>query len=77
MKGNILIFDRATCHFTESINTLFDKYSSNYVLIPPVQTRFSHPLDIENNKVFKENIYKKYKDFKISTALEEKLLLII
>ena len=77
LKGNILIFDRATCHFTESINTLFDKYSSNYVLIPPGQTRFLQPLDIGVNKVFKENIYKKNNDFNLSTALEEKLLLII
>ena len=75
MKGNILIFDRETSHFTEDINTLFDKYSSNYVLIPPGKTRFLQPLDIGINKVFKENIYKKYNDFKLSTALEEKVTL--
>ena len=33
------------------------------------------PLDIRVNKVFKENIYKKYNDFKLSTALEKKVIL--
>ena len=75
MEGNILIFNLSTSHFSEDINKLFDKYSSNYVLIPPGQTWFLQPLDIRVNKVFKENIYKKYNDFKLSTALEKKVIL--
>ena len=77
MKGKILIFDRETSHFSEDINRFFDKYSSNYVLIPPGQIRFFYPLEIGVNKVFKKIYTKNIMILNIQLLLKKKLLFII
>ena len=77
LKGKILIFDRETSHFSEDINRFFDKYSSNYVLIPPGQIRFFHPLEIGVNKVFKKIYTKNIMILNIQLLLKKKSLFII
>ena len=67
VKGNVIIFDRATSHYDQDNIELFKMNESNFILIPAGQTRFVQPLDVGVNKVFKDSIYKKYNEFKLST----------
>lgn len=59
-KNTLLIMDRARSHFSEEINDLFNKYDSNYVLIPPGLTSVLQPLDTHINKTFKYNVKNEY-----------------
>ena len=67
VKGNVIIIDRETSHYDQDNIELFKMNESNFILIPAGQTRFVQPLDVGVNKVFKDSIYKKYNEFKLST----------
>ena len=59
--------DRATTHFDSSINNLFEKYKSKFVLVPPGQTCFLQPLDVAINKQIKQFMKQEDTLFRIRT----------
>ena len=67
ITNTILIMDRATTHFDLSINQLFDKYKSKFVLVPPGQTCFLQPLDVAINKQIKQFMKQEDALFRIQT----------
>jgi len=64
-KNTLLIMDRARSHFSQEINDLFNKFGSNYVLIPPGLTSVLQPLDTHINKTFKYNVKNEYHNWLI------------
>ena len=52
--------DRARLHFSSEITNIFEKYDSNFVLIPPGLTYVLQPLDTHVNKSFKANVRAEY-----------------
>ena len=59
-KNTLLIMERARPHFSDEITNIFNRYNSNYVIIPQGLTFILQPLDTHKNKVFKSNIKKEY-----------------
>ena len=53
-KTKILILDRATSHYDSDLGNIFKSNNCKYILIPPGITRFTPPLDVSNNKPFKQ-----------------------
>ena len=53
------MFDRATSHYIENLDSVMKKNNSAYILIPPGLTKFFQSLDISINfpfKLFKRKI---------------------
>ena len=54
MNRKILIVDRETTHYYDSLSEMLKKYNGTYVLIPPGLTRFIQPLDVSINGPLKK-----------------------
>lgn len=63
IKESILYFDKAPSHMAKEVDTLFQKYNSEYRLIPPGLTSVRQPLDLCINKLFKDALRAKYREF--------------
>ena len=75
----MIIFDRASSHFSERINELFEKFNSKYSLILPGQTSYVQHLDVSIHKSFKSAIHKKYTQFQIdnkNSKIQAKIILL-
>lgn len=59
--------DRASSHFSDAINGLFECNCANYVLIPPGLTLILQPLDTHINQIFKANVRNEYHNWLINT----------
>ena len=68
----ILIMDRATSHYDETLVDIFKKYNSYFILIPPGLTRFIQPLDVSINGPFKKAMHHWDIDFRIQNKNEKK-----
>ena len=65
-------FGRATTHYDENFVSNFEKFNSNYILIPPGLTRFSRPLDVSINAQFKKYLHHWYIIFLIDNENKRK-----
>ena len=72
MNPKILIIDRATTHYDETLSETFKKYNGAYVLIPPGLTRFIQPLDVSINGPLKKKFHHWYLDYIIEHKNEKK-----
>ncbi len=63
IKDSILYFDRHASHLTNDIKKMFDQNNCFYRLIPPGLTSYCQPLDLCANKIFKDSIQNKYREF--------------
>ena len=68
INNTLLVLDRATTHFDDSFNKLFENHNSKYVMIPPGQTCFLQPLDTSINKCIKQFMRQEDTLFRIKTA---------
>ena len=55
-SNTILVLDQATTHNLESLDYLFEKYNSKYILIPKGCTSYCQPLGKSINKPFKDHL---------------------
>ena len=63
IKENILYFDKEPSHIIKEVDTLFKKNNSEYRLIPPGLASVCQPLDLCINKLFKDSLGVKYREF--------------
>ena len=56
IKNTLLVMERARWHFSTEITNIFEKYDSNFVLIPPGLTYVLQPLDNHVNKSLKASV---------------------
>ena len=71
MKNTVLIIDRTTTHFCNYLNSLFKKYDSHYLRLPPGLARYLQPLGVAINKPFKQAMKKSDCEFRIKYADDE------
>ena len=63
IKESILYFDKAPSHMIKEVDSLFQKYNSEYRLIPPGLTSVCQPLGLCINKPFEDALKAKYREF--------------
>ena len=68
INNTLLVFDRATTHFDNSINKLFENHNSKFVLVPPGQTGYLQPLDTAINKSIKQFVKQEDTLFRVKTG---------
>jgi len=73
----ILIMERVTSHYDETLMDIFKKYNSYFILIPPGLTRFIQPLDVSIKGPFKKAMHHWDIDFRIQNKNEKNQLLMI
>lgn len=68
INNTLLVLDRATTYYDDSLNSIFENYNSKYVLIPPGQICFLQPLDTSINKYVKQFMRQEDTLFRINTG---------
>lgn len=63
LKETILYFDKAPSHMRKEVDTLFQNNNSAFKVIHPGLTSVCQPLDLYNNKPFKDALRAKYREF--------------